>query len=507
MMVMLCAASDNDDEADDDDDSDQKQTCSNPEMCSNENDDASTSTTTTTSTMKSNTALAGRIWPLIVRVFNKVSFQEGWKIWIKISPSFHYQDLIAIILLGWCSVPCCTVLYNTFTMKILQSKRKGTENDNENEKQPSSQYQDFEQTNFFTVIYHLAQAIQLSLLVYCVDLMCLLYDAFEDQHHYHYHHDHHHHLDHHPDDSMYSGTAATTTTIATAMAIDVPLSFAKVVYTLWLAMVTAKAKHHVLVQYLPEWTTYDDDKRNNFDGLVALINHVVNAIIGGVAAMIIIDILELSGLGIRSAFALGSAGTLAITLGTQSLVHHIVSGFTMTTSNRFYVGDFVQLSKGGSSQVTFAGTVESLGWLETTIRGSNDQVTTIPNAQLEGIQVCNLSRNTMCQVKLTLHFKYQDATKLSTVLPSIKNEIIASCPKIISDGRRPCRVVWSDYCESYLEVIVDVHFDNMKPIGDEYWNNRQTVLMAIQRAVDSHNVQFAVMESIGRALLQHSSKG
>lgn len=461
-------------------------------------------TTTATITTTANTTLAGRIWPLILNVLNKFSLREAWRVWVRIRPFLHYQDLIAILVLGWGSVPLGKVLYQTVTSKILQRRSGGsgsgsststdanTKQDGAGDgqqPQPQHQLKAYEETRFYAVVFHLAQAVQLSLLVYCVDLLCLLYHAGTVETS-----DHHHHSQ---EGSNVDGPTSSFSSGHTT--IDVSLSFAKVVYTLWLARVCAKFKHYILAKYVPKLSRRED---KNMDGLIALVDHLINAMIGGVAAMVIIDILELSGLGVRSAFALGSAGTLAITLGTQTLVTHIVSGFTMTTSNRFYVGDFVQLSKGGTGQVTFAGTVESLGWLETTIRGSNDQVTTIPNAQLEGIQVCNLSRNTMCQVRQVLRFKYQDASILPTLLPSIREEIIASCPKIVTDGRRPCRVVWTDYCESHLEVIVDVHFDGIKPIGDAYWNNRQDVLLAIQRAVDKHGVKFAVMESIGRTLQQ-----
>jgi MscS family membrane protein len=228
--------------------------------------------------------------------------------------------------------------------------------------------------------------------------------------------------------------------------------------------------------------------------------------IGGIAAMVIIDILELSGLGIRSAFALGSAGTLAITLGTQSLVSHIVSGFTMTTSNRFYVGDFVKFgsASGGGS---FSGTVMKLGWLETTIRGGDELIHTIPNAKLEGIAVSNLSRHERCQFKTTLRFHYKDIHKLEALLQAMKDEIInATSENIVTDGSRPCRVVFSDYKERWLEVLVDVHFQGIKPIGDKYWKNRQKVLYAIQKAVDSHGIEFAVLQSSCECCVSSSSK-
>ncbi|KAL3937741.1 MAG: hypothetical protein SGARI_002002 [Bacillariaceae sp.] len=216
--------------------------------------------------------------------------------------------------------------------------------------------------------------------------------------------------------------------------------------------------------------------------------------IGGVAALIIIDILELSGLGIRSAFALGSAGTLAITLGTQTLVTHIVSGFTMTTSNRFYIGDFVQFGTtvGGNK---FMGTIVSMGWLETTIRGSDELIHTVPNAKLEGIAVSNLSRHERSQVKQALHFHYDDVHKLPALMKTMRQDIIdATSEHIITDGSRPCRVCWCGYGERFLEVMVDVHFEGIKPVGDVYCANREKVLLAIQKAVDKHDMKLAALQ-------------
>jgi hypothetical protein len=41
----------------------------------------------------------------------------------------------------------------------------------------------------------------------------------------------------------------------------------------------------------------------------------------------------------------------------------------------------------------------------------------------------------------------------------------------------------------FVSVTVDTHF-NVKPIGTEYWNNRQKVMEAIYRAAEKNQVQF-----------------
>jgi small-conductance mechanosensitive channel len=162
-----------------------------------------------------------------------------------------------------------------------------------------------------------------------------------------------------------------------------------------------------------------------------------------------------------------------------------VNGFALSASNRFYVGEFVQFGDGTT------GTVEKLGWTEIILRGSDDLVISVPNTQLAGQRVSNLSRNKMCQVKQKLRFHYQDIDKIPDLCEGIKRHIKESCPELISDGSRPFRVFWTDYQDNYLEVSVDCHFQ-LKPIGDPYWSNRQQVLVAINEAVKEKSISFAV---------------
>ena len=74
-------------------------------------------------------------------------------------------------------------------------------------------------------------------------------------------------------------------------------------------------------------------------------------------------------------------------------------GFLLAASDRIYEGDSIRLSKSG-----FKGQVYRLGWLETVLRGSDDIMVTVPNSELLGNQISNLSRIRICQVYQTLRF-------------------------------------------------------------------------------------------------------
>lgn len=122
----------------------------------------------------------------------------------------------------------------------------------------------------------------------------------------------------------------------------------------------------------------------------------------GVLALTWIDILNIKrGNGISSIFALGGAGTLAFTLACQDLAKKALNGLAISTSEVFSVGDHILLGDGESHQMTIqynmetlvfiylcrvfclvtvlftlplivigtSGTVMSIGWLSTAIRG------------------------------------------------------------------------------------------------------------------------------------------
>jgi small-conductance mechanosensitive channel len=124
----------------------------------------------------------------------------------------------------------------------------------------------------------------------------------------------------------------------------------------------------------------------------------------------------------------------------------------------------------------------------------------IPNSQVVGQRIQNLSRAETCQVKQTLWFKYDDIDKMEAIVKAIKDEIQTSCPKLITDGSRPFRVHFSDFKDDHFEVAVDVNFNFSPAKGDEYLDNRQVVLQAIARAVEKNGVEFALPNRLNKNL-------
>jgi small-conductance mechanosensitive channel len=188
-----------------------------------------------------------------------------------------------------------------------------------------------------------------------------------------------------------------------------------------------------------------------------MIDHLVDGTIYICTGLFLLDILNVEmGAGFTSIFAFGSAGTIVMGLATKDIAAMFVSGMTLTTSNRISEGDDVNFGDGTN------GTIQHIGWMQTTILNYDDMIEIVPNSELGNQRVKNVSRVKMCQVKQSLRFRFEDAEKFDKLLPSILDEIKTACPKAITDGSRPFRAVWTGYREDYLEgkkivVVADLN--------------------------------------------------
>jgi small-conductance mechanosensitive channel len=127
--------------------------------------------------------------------------------------------------------------------------------------------------------------------------------------------------------------------------------------------------------------------------------------------------------------------------------------------------------------------------------GSDGIVTRIPNGQIINQRVQNLSRTHTSTIRQTLSFPYEHIKQMPQLLKDIEIEIKEQCPKLIHDGSRTFRAIWTDYRHDHLEVVVEASF-HIPPTSDEYHMNKQTMLQAIAHAVEKNHVEFALPTSI-----------
>jgi small-conductance mechanosensitive channel len=374
-------------------------------------------------------ALAGNILPVIQKL---VITPEKAKLMLqKTAEVIDWQDFVFLVFLGWCTVP----LLKLPMENIILSRDDAMI-------QPRKRFQD---TVAFHVADNLSQIARLAMLVYGMDVIKIF---------------------------------LTCMGFTFPHLQELPKNFAKIIYTLWVVVRISKLKSN--------WISSLISKQPTASGRAKIMDRLLDAGLAAITLSFLFDILSFQlGFTGKSVFAIGSVGTLVVSLASQGLATQVLNGLLLTASDRIYEGDKVRFGNG------ISGTVVKLGWMETIIRGTDEILLTVPNADLASERVSNLSRIHRSQVKQTLRFQYKDADMLPVVVGDIKKEIITSCPELITDGTRPFRVHWRSYGDDHLEVVVDAHF-HIKPEGDAYWDNRQEVLMAIRRAVKKHDIEFAI---------------
>lgn len=262
---------------------------------------------------------------------------------------------------------------------------------------------------------------------------------------------------------------------------DISKLSAQLMYSTWIAFTIRRYK----VGTLSRLVRAIKIKRNK-KNVVNIIDKISDFFIFGILSMIWIDILKIKrGAGLSSIFALSGAGTLTLTLATQDLAKKAFGGLALATSDNFAIGDNIVLGDGTT------GTVKKIGWLNTSIKGGDELITSIPNSQLSNIRVTNRSNLKYSQVKQTLRFDYSDMDRIPALVAAIKEEIRSSCPTVITDGSHPFRVHWSNFEADHLAVSVDCRL-KCPPIGDKYADARQNILIAVARAVKKMRVNFVM---------------
>jgi small-conductance mechanosensitive channel len=379
---------------------------------------------------KVTTTFAGKLWPVLAKFH--IGPMKAKEIAQNVLFHTEWQDMVFLLFIAYGIQPLAKFSYNHMPVQRKENQPP--------EEEPLS----YEQGKRFGAATLASQLGKVGLGVYAVDVVCVILTTLGF---------------HFPGDWQLHQV------------------YAKVAYSRWALVQFLTFKKLVLCRI---YKVPQDDM-----GRVDILNRFLNGLSIGVVSLLVFDWLSLQmGIALKGIFAFGSVGTLAFTLASQGLVSQLISGFFLSASDKAYAGDEVKFGDGTSGRII------KMGWMETVLRGGDNIITSIPNSQLASQKISNLSRVRLAQVKQTLRFHYNDADEIPGLLQTIRREVQASCPQLITNGSRPFRVYFTNFNEDHLEVMVDTHH-SVKPIGDEYWNARQLVLLAIARAVKLHGVQFA----------------
>ena len=201
-----------------------------------------------------------------------------------------------------------------------------------------------------------------------------------------------------------------------------------VAYVLW-QIVLIHTDHRNYAAQAPQATGYSGPLpvASRIQTMMPVVRIFMLVLIALVAALV-----ALSSLGVDTTSLIAGASIfgLAISFGSQSLVHDVVSGIFFMADDAFRIGEYIDTGKA-------KGTVEGMSIRSLRLRHQNGQIHTIPFGQIQ--QVTNFSRDWITvKFNLTLDLE-TDLEKLRKTVKQIGAEMLED-PEIKSELIEPLKL-------------------------------------------------------------------
>jgi MscS family membrane protein len=201
-------------------------------------------------------------------------------------------------------------------------------------------------------------------------------------------------------------------------------------------------------------------------------------------------VLDTLGVSIKGLLAAGGVGGLAVGLAAKDLFANFFGGLTIFMDRPFKVGDWIS-----SPDKDIEGTVEKIGWRQTTIRRFNKRPVYVPNATFTTIAVENPSRMTHRRIYEVIGLRYDDIEQVRAITHAV-DALLRRHEAIAHDQIIMAR--FDVFAASSLNFFIYC----MTKTCDwaEYHAVKEDVLLQIADIIDQHDAEIAYPTS--RMLLE-----
>lgn len=205
------------------------------------------------------------------------------------------------------------------------------------------------------------------------------------------------------------------------------------------------------------------------DELIPLAKRIVNIILYTIALITCLDHFEID---IKALIVSLGVGTLAVALAAQETLANMIAGFVIMVDRPFRVGDRINLPK--SNRI---GEVIKIGLRSTKILDFDNNVATIPNAEIVKNDVVNFSYpNIQIRLKIDIDVAYgSDLDKVKTILV----DAVSSFETVLSDPKPAAYLV--DFKESGIGMTVVGRVRNYKELWDTLDGARMQIYKEFRR--------------------------
>ena len=191
--------------------------------------------------------------------------------------------------------------------------------------------------------------------------------------------------------------------------------------------------------------------------------------------------LDTLGVNVAGLMAAGGIGGLAVGLAARDMIANFFGGLTVFIDRPFSIGDWILLKDQG-----IEGTVENIGWRQTTIRKFDKRPVYVPNAVFTTASVETPSRMTHRRIRETIGLRYDDIRSLEQITVEVK-EMLTAHPEI--DDSQTLMVNFDKFGSSSLDFFIYclTHTVNWQ----KFHEVKQDVLLKITDIIDRNGASIA----------------
>ena len=192
-------------------------------------------------------------------------------------------------------------------------------------------------------------------------------------------------------------------------------------------------------------------------------------------------ILQTFGFSISGVLAFGGIGGVAVGFAAKDMLANFFGGLMIYLDRPFRKGDWIR-----SPDREIEGTVENIGWRQTSIRNFRKNVIYIPNSVFMNIIVENPSRMTHRRIREVIGLRYKDMPKMVAIVNDVK-EMILNHNNI--DHAQTTIVNFDSYNDSSIDFFIITYANTTEWV--KYHEIKQDVLIKIGKIIENNNAEIA----------------
>ncbi len=214
--------------------------------------------------------------------------------------------------------------------------------------------------------------------------------------------------------------------------------------------------------------------RTTVDGL-SKMSRIVVIVVAGLA------IVQTLGFSISGVLAFGGMGGIAVGFAAKDLLANFFGGLMIHLDRPFNVGEKIRSADG-----QIDGTVEHIGWRQTTLRSLDMTQIFVPNALFTSNVLENPSRMSHRRILETVGLRYDDLDKMNAIVEDVKT-MLRNHADI--DPAQATVVGFNQFADSSLNFMVQA----FSPVTDaaRFQAVKQDVLLKIAAIVAKHGAEMA----------------